>query len=181
MNRRSHVLVGAAAGAGLAVADGQGPLLAAATVLVAAAAAPIPDLDNASWWKTLDRVVPDEVLGHGGPMRHRGLMHWWVLPVVFTATVTVAAPIEARWALLAAAAGWGSHIVADFLVGARSPYRGPGVPVAPWWWHVGLGLHNGSVPARVVESVVVAFGVWAVLVLTGLDEAVVAVVRVVAG
>jgi membrane-bound metal-dependent hydrolase YbcI (DUF457 family) len=181
MNRRSHIKVGAATGAGLAVAAGQGPLLAAATVLVAAAAAPIPDLDNASWWKTLDRVVPDEVLGHGGPMRHRGLLHWWAIPVSLAVASWVIELPGPRWLLWAALAGWGSHIVADFLVGARSPYRGPGVPVAPWWWHVGLGLRNGSVPARVVESVVVASGVWAVLVLTGLGEAVVAVVRVVAG
>lgn len=161
MDRPHHHVVGAAAGVWLAALSGWPAWQTAAAAGIAAAAAPLPDLDNRRGWRMVDRVIPDEVLGHGGPMRHRGLLHWWALPAAAAVVVWLAWPWPGEWAAWAGLAGWASHLAGDLCVGARSPYRGPGVPLAPWWGHVGIGLHNGGVGNRVVVAVVAGSAVWA--------------------
>lgn len=144
----THRLTGASAGLALAVALSWSPLQAAAgmtlSVLVSGGRLS-PDADEYPWWHLLDRLLPDEWLGHGGPLRHRGLSHWWGLPAAVGAAVPLVPP-SLRWVVLALLAGWCSHLVGDFLFGKPDRWadRGPGIPLAPWWGHVGLGLDTGG-------------------------------------
>jgi LexA-binding, inner membrane-associated putative hydrolase len=91
----THRLFGAASGAGLAVALGWPAWQAVASAALAAATAAgalSPDLDQRGPWRVADNVLPDEALGAGGPMRHRGLAHWWALPAAAAAVVWAAVP-----------------------------------------------------------------------------------------
>jgi hypothetical protein len=149
MMAATHRLTGAAAGLAVATAAGAGLLHTAVTTglaAVTAAGVTSPDIDQQGGWKTADAVLPDELAGHGGPLRHRGLAHWWGLPLLagFVAVRTV--PQQWQWLVGAALIGWASHLAGDFVFGKASPYqgRGPGIPLAPWWWHVGLGLDTGG-------------------------------------
>jgi hypothetical protein len=83
---RQHVLGGALAGLAFAqVTMANAPpdaapnaLLTAAVVgVVAASTATLPDICQHRAWRTADAVLPDEALGHGGPLQHRGISHWW--------------------------------------------------------------------------------------------------------
>lgn len=104
-----------------------------------------PDADQFRGWRRVDKYAPDELLGHGGPLQHRGLSHWWALPLTAAYGVhgaTLPAPLAVTfWALIV---GWVSHLVLDFCVGARGYGRNAGIPIAPWWWHVGLGFKAGG-------------------------------------
>jgi hypothetical protein len=113
-----------------------------------------PDLDNTRFWQALDRRIPDEQLGEQGPMRHRGILHAWELHLALSLTLaTYAAVTDAWWPVVGGAvlAGWWSHLAGDFIVGARSKSRGPGIPLVLWWCHVGLGFKcNGLVERSLV-------------------------------
>jgi hypothetical protein len=66
-------------------------------------------------------------------------------------------PVAWHWVVAAALAGWVSHLVGDLVFGkadVRSA-RGPGIPTAPWWGHVGLGLDVDGLLERVVVQRVV--------------------------
>jgi membrane-bound metal-dependent hydrolase YbcI (DUF457 family) len=163
MMSTTHRLTGAAAG--LAVTSAAGASLTHTVVTTAIAAvtaggATSPDLDLRRGWRTADALLPDELAGHGGPFRHRGLAHWWGLPLIagFLAVRTV--PLQGQWLVGAALIGWCSHLVGDFFFGKANRYagRGPGIPLAPWWWHVGLGLDTGGRLEAIVR--------WAVLPTT---------------
>jgi hypothetical protein len=93
------------------------------------------------------------MLGHGGPFRHRGLAHWWGLPVAAALGLAPLAPPEWRWAAWAAIAGWSSHLLGDFFFGrpAVMQGRGPGIPLMPWWMHIGIGLDTGGQLEKVTQ------------------------------
>lgn len=154
----------------------------AVTALMAAGTVPMsagrwsPDIDQYKIWNRWDRRLPDEWLGAGGPMRHRGISHWWGIPAIPTAGLWVAChrlPLAAAVLLVALAwvpvAGFWSHLVSDFWVGARylggrrteaddpredwrrksaldsdDAPRGPGIPLMPWWFHAGIGWRCGT-------------------------------------
>lgn len=145
MNTGTHHLCGFVAGLAAAavlplpLAQAVG-LVAVSTVVSGGALS--PDMDQRKWWRLLDKIVPDEWLGNGGPLQHRGITHWWGIPVagVVLAVFTVGFPWWA-WALTV---GWASHIAGDAVFGAKSPGRGPGVPLGPWWGHHGAGFHSGG-------------------------------------
>lgn len=141
--RPMHHLGGAYAGAGLAWAQHQPWWVIAASAAIAAAAAPGPDVDQRRWWRTLDRWVPDEWLGWGGPLQHRGITHWWGIPAAGALAVMAFTPgLWVAWAILA---GWASHLALDFIFGKASPFgRGAGIPLMPWWRYVGVGLDAGG-------------------------------------
>lgn len=177
-------------------------------VLSAALAVPFaggklsPDMDQRKWWKSLDQSVPDELLFFGGPLRHRGITHWFGIPLILSILVAgwaAGLPEDMRllpFLLARPLAGWWSHLVADFCIGARyrggrrpargAQYvaangksrsirdaktamdwddepRGPGIPLAPWWWHVGLGYRNGTFAETVVLLISFSVLVGAVL------------------
>ena len=136
------------------------------------AAGPLsPDLDQYGPWRAADRVLPDEGLGHGGPMRHRGITPWWGIPAAL-APMTLLAPADWRWVMWALLAGWVSHLLGDLAFGRASRGRGPGIPVAPWWGHVGLGLDCGGAVEAAVRALVlpVALG-WLGLAVVGHGDA----------
>ncbi|NLT53619.1 MAG: hypothetical protein GXX79_03410 [Actinomycetales bacterium] len=175
MTGATHRLLGMSVVLGLAVAQGWSPLQAGAGTVIGLAVSGgrlSPDMDQFRGWRLADRVLPDEALGQGGPMRHRGLTHWWGLPILVAATVPVVPP-GYRWLVLALLAGWCSHLLGDFLFGradARSG-RGPGIPLAPWWGHVGLGLDTGGGLESLVRSVVLPAAVlWQSLVVMHADR-----------
>jgi hypothetical protein len=168
VNHRHHTLIAAAAGLGHAVTAGLPGWQCLVSAGLASVAGPLPDVDNHRWWKRMDRVLPDEWLGHGGPLQHRGLTHWWLPPAMAWVAVLHSAP-RAWWAF-AALAGWLSHLVGDLLFGEADRYahRGRGVPLGPWFWHAGLGLKSGgAIEAVLVPLVALAGAGWALLTLTG--------------
>lgn len=149
MMATTHRLTGAAAGLAVATATGAGLVHTAVTTAIAtvtAAGFTSPDIDQQSSWRTVDALVPDELAGHGGPLRHRGLAHWWGLPVLIGFLAVRTVPEQWQWLVGAALVGWCSHLIGDFVFGKanRRQGRGPGIPLAPWWWHVGLGLDTGG-------------------------------------
>ncbi len=167
MQRSSHVLLGALAGLGYALHQGLTPAQAAASSILAAAVAPLPDVDCRRWWRTTDRVVPDEALGHGGPMRHRGLTHWWGLPALTALPLAVFGVdvngLDLTWVGWVLLTGLVSHLFGDFVFGKRCPQqgRGPGIPLAPWWAHRGIGLDtDGPVETLTRWCVLLPALVW---------------------
>ncbi len=149
MMATTHRLTGAAAGLALASATAAGTLHTVGTIVIAtitAAGVTSPDIDQRRGWHLADALLPDELAGHGGPLRHRGLAHWWGLPVAAAVITLHVVPGRWQWLALAALAGWTSHLFGDFVFGKASRYqgRGPGIPLAPWWWHLGLGLDTGG-------------------------------------
>lgn len=152
MMRAGHHLAGAVAGLAVAGATGQSLPVAIASALVASAVAPLPDVDQRRWWAPLREYRP---------LQHRRLTHWWGLMLPLTALLPVV-PASLRWLILAALAGWASHLAGDWVFGKRGPrstgWRGAGIPLAPWWGYHGLGLDCGGVVERYVA--------WPVLGLT---------------
>jgi hypothetical protein len=120
-----------------------------------------PDLDDTRTWKKLDRWIPDEWLGEGGPMQHRGLLHWWGIPALVGLLIyLVAMGTPITWAAWAVVVGWGSHIVADGVFGQCGFGTRRGVPLGPWWAHVGLGFKSNGFVQHVVILPVSAGIVW---------------------
>lgn len=144
MNRKSHIMFGASCGACVSVVAGCSLWQTVVSAGVAATTAPLPDLDQRSWWRTLDRWIPDEWLGHGGPLAHRGITHWWGIQVLLMFAVHSMSTGDCSWVLYVGCIGLCSHLIGDFILGAKSRYRGPGIPLMPWWRHVGLGVRCGG-------------------------------------
>jgi hypothetical protein len=150
--RLGHYLCGAAAGLGIAAVAGYPIPLALATGAVAAAAAPLPDIDQRRWWAPLREFRP---------FQHRRLTHWWGLPAsAVPLVVLTSGPVA--WLLVSVITGWSSHLVGDWVFGRRGPrvtgWRGPGIPLAPWWGYHGVGLTCGGAVERFVA--------WPLLSLT---------------
>ncbi len=118
---------------------------AAASTLTSAGALS-PDVDQGKAWRTMNRWLPDELFGWGGPLKHRGITHWPGLPLA-AAYGLHGAPLwpwlaPFLWALVI---GWASHLVLDFVWGRAFGHRGKGVPLLGWTGYVGLGLDAGGV------------------------------------
>lgn len=108
-----------------------------------------PDMDQHPLWRIADELLPDELLdrrrirgwtpGKGGPLQHRGVSHWWGWHAMWSVALVVWWP-PYWWALAAVIVGWVSHLAADFCWGMAHPASGRrgGIPMMPWWGHVGL-------------------------------------------
>jgi hypothetical protein len=141
----------------------------AATATLTAGGPLSPDIDNQPWWKRLDRWLPDEALGNGGPLGHRRLTHWWGLPAVLAAaTLTGLIPGPLAPITLGAAVGWGSHIAGDLIFGRGNPRVGlaRGVPLLPWWGHIGVGLKADGWTERTLGALLVPAVGWLALIAT---------------
>jgi len=150
----THRLLGASAALAWAAWVPLHPAQTAVALVVAtvtSAGPTSPDVDRTGPWQLLDRLLPDELLGHRGPLQHRGLSHWWGLPAL-ALLVAAALPAQVAWLAHAAVLGWCSHLLGDLLFGQADPRggRGPGIPLLPWWGHVGLGLDVDGPLERVV-------------------------------
>lgn len=179
MDRATHNLLGAASGLGLGLALGWPwwqTLASAGLASITSDGPTSPDADQFGWWKRIDRWVPDELLGKGGPMRHRGLSHFWGLPVLAALFVYFRIDPHWQWIGWGLVVGWSSHLVGDFVFGAASQYRGAGIPWWPWWGHEGVGLKSGGRIERFVAAPLIVLGMlW--MAWVGLAVPVLAVVR----
>nr|WP_088320311.1 metal-dependent hydrolase [Kineosporia sp. R_H_3] len=132
-----------------------------------------PDADQYRGWRLADRVTPDELLGRGRPMQHRGITHWWAWPAAASAVLVLGdVPERGGWVwllLCSLVAGWWSHLLGDLVFGRADGFsgRGPGVPVLPWWAHLGVGLRCGGLLERVTGVALVPLGVWVVAASAG--------------
>ncbi|MDQ1289855.1 MAG: hypothetical protein QG622_3421 [Actinomycetota bacterium] len=129
-----------------------------------------PDLDNQAKYKALDKLLPDEWLGRGGPLGHRRLLHWWGLPalaVIGWQQAQPVVPVAVLWVLAGALIGWCAHLVADLVFGQGNGRVGlpRGVPLMPWWMHVGFGLKSGGALQKAVGQAAVGIAIWAALTL----------------
>ena len=148
MNGNPHRAVAAATGMAIAHHAGHGPWLTIGSGLIATALAAgitSPDVDQA--W-------PEQ---HHGPLKHRGITHSWILPALawwlFQPTTSSLAGLLI--------AGWCSHLAADFVFGHAywhrgRKVRGPGIPLAPWWWHIGVGLPSSGPAATITAALTLA-------------------------
>lgn len=155
MNRVTHNLLGAASGFGLGLAAGWPwwQVLAGAGLASVTSDGPTsPDADQYRSWRRTDALVPDELLGRGGPLQHRGLSHWWGLPAGAAVVVFLLVPAGWAWIAWALIAGWTSHLIGDFVHGRAGWGRAAGIPLAPWWGHVGVGLKSGGVVERALVA-----------------------------
>jgi hypothetical protein len=153
-----HSALGASFGFGFAAAAGLEPWQAFASAGLAAVFSAgrwlSPDVDLNPAWRVADELIPDELLdrrrisgwspGKGGPLQHRGITHWWGLPAFAAVGVVVVCsgwlPWWSWWLPAAVISGWVSHLFGDFCWGMGDPSTGRrgGIPLAPWWCHVGL-------------------------------------------
>lgn len=102
----------------------------------------------------------------GKPFRHRMITHWWGTVLAALGLLWLALP---GWAVAAVGAGWISHLLGDFCFGRAAPRagRGAGVPLLPWWGHVGLlgsrgGLRSDGMVATAVEWIVIPLALFLV-------------------
>jgi hypothetical protein len=159
----AHHLAGFVTGAALAAHAHQPWWVAVGSACLASLTAGgvlSPDVDQFKLWRALDRWLPDEWLGEGGPLQHRGLSHWWVIPAAAAAYLYVVGGPWWAWMLLA---GWASHLVADFVIGQGWGGREDGIPFWPWWGHIGLGGDAGGLLERWVLVPVLAVAGPAIL------------------
>jgi hypothetical protein len=140
---RGHAITGLSAGIAAVTVlhppTWQAPIIIGITSLTAGG--PLsPDVDHTTAWRLWDRLLPDEILGDGGPLQHRGVSHWWGIPAAAGAALWWFDPSWA-WPVWAVVLGWLTHLVGDLAFGRACPgVRGPGVPLLPWTHHIGLGL-----------------------------------------
>jgi membrane-bound metal-dependent hydrolase YbcI (DUF457 family) len=111
------------------------------------------------------RLSPDcdryPLLGRLVPGGHRGLTHWWPVPITGLWAASFAGPY--RWLAVAVVVGWASHILGDAVFGR--------VPLWPRlrrrgrsrWFVGGVGLKTGGMLERWVA--VPAFGLTGLLVV----------------
>ncbi len=144
MNRTSHLIFAMMKQLGVAHAVGLNPAQASASMVVAGLASWGPDVDQLAFWKSADRPIPDEALGHGGPMKHRGISHFWLWPALAAYLAYTADLGDVGWVIWALVLGFSSHLLGDFIFGEQPA----GIPLAPWWWHVGLGFNSGGAVER---------------------------------
>lgn len=162
----THRMFGTVCGSACALVTGMPPVQAAAFAALAMATASgpaSPDVDQYRGWRRTDRALPDEALGNGGPMQHRGITHWWAWPVLAAVALDRVPTGAVGWIPLALLVGWISHLVGDFVFG-----RNRGIPLAPWWWHIGLGFDSGGpTEAACRWTVLPAAVVWLAAVTAG--------------
>ena len=132
------------------------------------------DMDNHRWWKRLDKWLPDEWLGNGGPLQHRGLTHWWgtvaLMGVGWLLLFQAVPPLARLWPVaVGQVTGWLSHLALDFVCGkqVRSPdgyvIVRAGIPMMPWWSHAGGLIRSGDIGSQTIGILlgIVAVGqVW---------------------
>lgn len=149
MRTPTHHLTGAACALASVYASpdaGDGPQTAAfvTAAIVTAGGVWSPDVDNRPWWRaTIGRTWSG--------FAHRRITHWWGIPAGAAAALLAfdVAPVPAA-AAWGAVIGWGSHIAGDFVFGQAAVGRGPGVPLLPTRWHVGVGLKADGAAERFV-------------------------------
>jgi uncharacterized metal-binding protein len=148
--------------AGTAMHEHPWQIVAGIPFAVAFSAGPTsPDIDDTRTWKKLDKWVPDEWLGFGGPLQHRGLMHWVGWPVIGALLIRAfmaGSPVAfLAWAVVI---GVGSHVASDVMFGQRGYGTQRGVPLLLWTCHVGVGRKSDGVLQHLVLWPVCLALIW---------------------
>jgi len=129
------------------------------------------DMDQYRVWRTVNRWVPDEWLGGGGPLAHRGLTHWVAWPAIMAfgwwlALGMVPVLHVVWWLGYGVAIGWASHVIMDALYGhaVRTPEGAivvrRGVPTVLWYRHR-FGVWTSSGPgSSFAGCVLTGVAVW---------------------
>ena len=136
------------------------------------------DVDQTKAWRSLDRWLPDEWLGAGGPLQHRGLTHWPGVTVGFAVmwwlTVVAAPGLERLWPFMAGqVAGWASHLALDAVCGrqVRTPDGAvvvrAGIPLMPWWGHRGGLIRSGGFGSQAIGVLLAALAAVQVVFMAG--------------
>ena len=103
---------------------------------------------------------------HRGPLKHRGITHSWMIPAV--AWYLTRPDLNTLGGVLVAGVilGWVSHLIADFVVGAKGWGRDAGIPFLFHWAHFGLGFKNEGVVETILSALLpfinCAFGAYTV-------------------
>jgi hypothetical protein len=149
----SHRLLGGLVGASFAAMTGQSFTRVVLAGIVASATSSgdtSPDLDQSETWRACTRLLP------ASWRRHRGLTHWWALPVAAWFLVPDGDPTVA-WVIQALILGWGSHILGDAVFGK--------VPLVPGGPYIGLDIadtggfiETGQTEVRGRKVTVLPFG-----------------------
>lgn len=156
MDRVNHLLFACASQLVVSTTAGHHPGVTATSTVIAGLASWGPDVDQLSPWRVIDKVLPDEELGAGGPMRHRGITHWWAWPLLAALVAQAADLGDVGWVIWALIVGWTSHLIGDFLFGERPA----GIPLWPWWGHIGLGLNSGGLLEHMVVPPATIAALW---------------------
>lgn len=155
-----------------AIGDRNPVLAAAAITLIAATTGGgrlSPDVDQFKAWRSLDRWLPDEWLGAGGPLQHRGITHWWgttlALALAWCVLLAAIPPLTSIWwAGAGVVTGWASHLALDCVFGlqVRSPDGAvivrAGIPMAPWWAHRGGWFRSGDIGSQTAGGFLTVVG-----------------------
>lgn len=127
----THRVLGALCGATVASATGQPWQMVAMTALVATATAHgslSPDMDQTEPWEDVRKLLPSPI---DRVMNHRGITHWWGVPVLAW-TGMFHLPADAQWPAFALLIGWVSHLLGDLIFGQ--------LPLLPWGGRPCLGF-----------------------------------------
>ena len=132
----THRLTGFAAGAGVALWAGYGPLevvLSGAFASASSHGGLSPDVDQVKLWVEARQRMPKST---ARLFNHRNLSHWWGLPILAYVGVQQLSP-DFRWATLMLLVGWTSHLLGDLIFGE--------LPLDPAGRHTfGFGLDTGG-------------------------------------
>lgn len=150
----------------------------AGTAFLTAGGVMSPDVDLSRTWRALDRWLPDEWLGAGGPLQHRGVTHWWGTILVMAAgwwlAATLIPPLGRFWPLMAGqVAGWASHLALDAICGLQvratdgAVIVRAGVPMMPWWGHRGGLIRSSDIGSQTIGIVLGVVAVGQVLLMAG--------------
>lgn len=160
-----------------------GSILALSAVATATAGGKLScDIDQYRTWRTINRWVPDEWLGGGGPLAHRGITHWVAWPLLIAtgwAALIQRMPAAGGvwWLGYGAAIGWASHILLDALYGhAVRTTEGAivvrrGVPLVGWLVRFGGVWTSGGPGSSFTGVVLAAAAAWQVWLLHAVVQA----------
>ena len=110
-----------------------------------------PDCDQYAWFRRLDKIVPDEWLGHGGPLGHHRITH---SPWIPAAGIWWVAGTPGTWPLTLVFVAWIGHDLGDVLIGRGGKDVPCGPPWFLWWKNWGLGVFRSG--GRVCMAATVA-------------------------
>jgi membrane-bound metal-dependent hydrolase YbcI (DUF457 family) len=193
MRAESHRVLGAATGVTLSHLAGQNlgqVIVGGALAAVTAGGFLSPDCDqfkawkrwHAPLWRAFARLLMlfmpwwwTKQYQHGNPVQHRGFTHWWGVPALWSVALLAGQAVRPGvgwWVAWMLVAGWSSHILGDAVHGRQVHGQdGNGVPLAPWWHHVGVDVRGRSLKSSgwterfVTVPVVAVAAVWQVVVV----------------
>jgi hypothetical protein len=162
----THRVFAATAAMSLAIHQGTSWWMAGASTALAVAvtSGPMsPDVDQYRPWRCFDSYVPDEALGAGGPLKHRGITHWWGLPLLAWLAISHWGTGNMTWIGYSLVYGWAAHLAADFVFGR--------IPMVLWFMPIGIELKTGGKVEALLRWTLWPTLLWLATVMVGVDPA----------